>query len=119
MRGLLWVEQAEAIIDAIGDIPGVRMPIVRKGCTHVYYTIPFLIVLQDSAANGDVQIIGKARDDFCGSLESDGVPVAQGYVPRCIGVRGVWAILPDGGTVSIMVNFSILKTVNGPLTKQR
>jgi hypothetical protein len=63
LRGLLWVEQAEAIIDAIGYIPGVRMPIVREGCTHVYYTIPFLIELQDSAANEDVQIIAKARDD--------------------------------------------------------
>ena len=81
MRGLLWVEQAEAIIDAIGDIPGVRMPIVREGCTHVYYTIPFLIELQDSVANGDVQIIAKARDNFCRSLESDGVRIVQGYVP--------------------------------------
>jgi hypothetical protein len=54
---------------------------VREGCTHVYYTIPFLIELQENAANGDVQIIAKARDDFCRSLESDGVPIVQGHVP--------------------------------------
>src|SRR5882672_4135336 len=37
------IAQADAIISAIGDIPGIRPPLVRDGCTHVYYTIPFLI----------------------------------------------------------------------------
>jgi hypothetical protein len=57
----------------------------------VYYTIPFLIELQDSAANGDIQIIAKARDDFCRSFESDGVPIVHVMSPVIspAGVRGV------------------------------
>jgi hypothetical protein len=87
----------------------------------VYYTIPFLIELRDSVANGDVQIIAKARDDFCRSLESDGVPIVQSYVPRFIACRRSRSLGDPARwrNVSTMVNFSILKIVNGPLTKHR
>jgi dTDP-4-amino-4,6-dideoxygalactose transaminase len=61
------VEQAEAIIDAIGFIPGLRPPVVRSGCTHVYYTIPFLI--------------DRSRFVFCDALQKDGVPVVERYAP--------------------------------------
>lgn len=61
------VNQAEAIIAAIGDIPGLRMPVVRPGCTHVYYVIPFLV---GSAS---------ARAAFCGTLLDLGVPIVIGY----------------------------------------
>ncbi len=60
------VEQAEAIIAAIGDIPGLRPPTVREGCTHVYYTIPFLVE--------------KNRTEFCAALREEGVPIEEGYV---------------------------------------
>lgn len=60
------VEQAEAIIAAIGDIPGLRPPAVREGCTHVYYTIPFLVE--------------KNRNIFCADLRAGGVPIVEGYV---------------------------------------
>ena len=60
------VEQAEAIIAAIGDIPGLRPPVVRDGCTHVYYTIPFLVE--------------RNRAEFCGALREEGVPIEEGYV---------------------------------------
>lgn len=59
------VAQAEAILDAIGPIPGLRPPIVRAGNTHVYYTIPFLIK--------------KNRAEFCEHLRSAGVPIVEGY----------------------------------------
>lgn len=59
------IEQAEAIIEAIGDIPGVRPPVVGEGCTHVYYTIPFLIE--------------GLRDKFCATLRAEGVPIVAGY----------------------------------------
>lgn len=61
------VEQAEAIIAAIGDIPGLRPPVVREGCTHVYYTIPFLVE--------------NNRAEFCAALRAEGVPIVEGYVP--------------------------------------
>jgi perosamine synthetase len=60
------VEQAEAIIAAIGDIPGLRPPVVRDGCTHVYYAIPFLVE--------------KNRAEFCAALRAEGVPIVEGYV---------------------------------------
>lgn len=60
------VEQAEAIIAAIGDIPGLRPPVVREGCTHVYYAIPFLVE--------------KNRTELCSALREQGVPIVEGYV---------------------------------------
>lgn len=60
------IEQAEAIIAAIGDIPGLRPPVVREGCRHVYYTIPFLI--------------DGGRPQFCAALKAQGVPIVEGYV---------------------------------------
>lgn len=59
-------EQAEAIIDAIGFIPGIEPPHVHVDRTHVYYTIPFLI--------------DRSRGLFCNELRLSGVPVVDGYV---------------------------------------
>ncbi len=59
------IEQAEAIIEAIGEIPGLRPPVVRQGCTHVYYVIPFLVEHH--------------RAEFCASLRKAGVPIVEGY----------------------------------------
>jgi perosamine synthetase len=59
------IAQAEAIIAAIGPIPGLRPPVVRNGCKHVYYTIPFLI--EDNRAR------------FVQALLAEGVPLTEGY----------------------------------------
>ena len=68
-KGLGLVEdrrlQAEAIIAAIGEVPGIRMPIVREGCTHSFYIIPFLIE--------------HGRTFFCEHLRAAGVPIVEGY----------------------------------------
>lgn len=61
------VDQAERILAAIGDIPGLRKPVVRRGCSHAYYTIPFLV--QDN------------RDEIVAALRAEGVPVTPGYLP--------------------------------------
>jgi dTDP-4-amino-4,6-dideoxygalactose transaminase len=66
------IDQATAILAAIGDIPGIRPPIVRDGCRHVYYTIPFLL--------DDKVFAGPRRDIFCADLRSKGVPIVEGYV---------------------------------------
>ena len=60
------VEQAQEILHAIGDIPELCPPVVREGCSHVYYTIPFLL--------------GRNRTEFCLSLRTQGVPIVEGYV---------------------------------------
>ena len=69
------IEQAEAILAAIGDIPGIRPPVVRDGCTHVYYTIPFLI----ERRTGEIKPVGRRRR-FCESLRASGVPIVEGYI---------------------------------------
>lgn len=61
------VEQAEVILKAIGDIPGLFPPMVHPGCTHVYYTIPFLV---DRTID---------RTAFCAALHEQGVPIVEGY----------------------------------------
>lgn len=65
------VAQAEAILDAIGKIPGLRPPVVKPGCTHVYYTIPFLL--------DDKLFAGARRTLFCATLRGMGVPIVEGY----------------------------------------
>lgn len=59
------IDHAEAIIDAIGFIPGVRPPITRAKCVHSYYTIPFLV--------------DRSRSKFVERLTSDRVPVVERY----------------------------------------
>src|SRR5882672_3747950 len=61
------IDQAMDILFSVGtEIPGLRPPITREGCDHVYYTIPFLI-------SGD-------RAQFCATLKAEGVPIVEGYV---------------------------------------
>ncbi len=64
------IEQAEAIIDAIGDIPGLRMPVVREGCKHVYYAVPFLVEHEFT----------RFRKKFVARMQIEGVPLSEGYV---------------------------------------
>jgi perosamine synthetase len=80
------IEQAEAIISAIGNIPGIRPPVVRDGCRHVYYTIPFL--MESSAELDDNYGVGiaarfvpqRSRAEFCWRLREAGVPIVEGYI---------------------------------------
>jgi perosamine synthetase len=60
------VEQAMAILDAIGEISGIRGPVTQDECTHVYYTIPFLIE--------------EGRDPFLTAMALEKVPLCKGYI---------------------------------------
>jgi dTDP-4-amino-4,6-dideoxygalactose transaminase len=66
------IEQAMAILAAIGDIPGLRRPVQKLGCRHVYYTIPLLL--------DDKVFAGPRRAMFCAALRAEGVPIVEGYV---------------------------------------
>jgi perosamine synthetase len=61
------IDQATAILKAIGPIDGLTRPMTREGCRHTFYAIPFLVE--------------KNRDAFCNRLRDEGVPVVEGYVP--------------------------------------
>jgi dTDP-4-amino-4,6-dideoxygalactose transaminase len=78
------IDQAEAILAAIGTIPGLRPPMADyKGSRNVYYTIPFLIDLRTGIASGDINAIrpqGEPRAKFCAELRNLGVPIVEGYV---------------------------------------
>lgn len=60
------VEQAMELLYQIGDIPGLRRPETRDGCTNVYYTIPF--------------VVEKGRDAFLDAMALEGVPLEKGYI---------------------------------------
>jgi perosamine synthetase len=88
LRRGLWimeerVEQALEILHAIGDIPGIRRPVVRDGCRHVYYVIPFLFDRPDvrvGTANCDMNPVAAGpREMFCDRLRAAGVPIVEGY----------------------------------------
>ena len=77
------IDQAEAIISAIGNIPGLRPPVVRPGCRHVYYTIPFLIEENMRIGTADCDfnpISSNKRGMFCTALRIEGVPIVEGYI---------------------------------------
>jgi dTDP-4-amino-4,6-dideoxygalactose transaminase len=74
------VGQAEAILDAIGDIPG--LPVIREGCTHSFYTIPFTFRDDLRTGNSDVNVFfytARKRAAFCASLREDDIPIVEGY----------------------------------------
>src|SRR5882672_7668871 len=61
------IDQAMDILFSVGaEIPGLRLPITRADCDHIYYTIPFLI--------------SGGRPQFCAALKAEGVPIVEGYV---------------------------------------
>lgn len=59
-------EQAQSILDAIGDIPGLWKTRPYRDAIDVYYVIPFLVE--------------KNRAEFCAALREEGVPIEEGYV---------------------------------------
>ena len=71
------IEQAKAILAAIGDIPGLRRPVQKFGCRHVYYTIPFLVDPSDRPGR---VYPPETRAWFCKLLREMGVPIVEGYV---------------------------------------
>jgi dTDP-4-amino-4,6-dideoxygalactose transaminase len=56
---------------ALDGIPGLRPPVVRPGCEHVFYVYPLLY---------DDEIWGVPRDTFARALQAEGIPVGAGYV---------------------------------------
>ncbi len=53
------------------ELEGLRPPVVREGCTHVYYTFPMVI---------DPRAIGTSREKILDALRAEGVPIGKGYV---------------------------------------
>lgn len=63
---------AERLATGLRGLPGLRPPIVKPGCSHVFYLFPMLL---DPAA------LGVSRKRLAEALAAEGVPaLAEGYV---------------------------------------
>jgi len=61
---------ADRLSDGLRDLPGLRPPVVKPDCTHVYYFYPIII---------DVKALGVSRDKIYAALQAEGVPVVNRY----------------------------------------
>ena len=51
-------------------LPGLRTPVVKTDCSHVYYIYPMIL---------DVKALGIKRERICAALQAEGVPVISSY----------------------------------------
>jgi dTDP-4-amino-4,6-dideoxygalactose transaminase len=62
---------AERLTQGLNDLPGLRTPIVKPDCTHVYYIYPMVL---------DIKLLGVPRAAIIGALEAEGITgLAAGY----------------------------------------
>ncbi|OGV51851.1 MAG: hypothetical protein A2X49_03525 [Lentisphaerae bacterium GWF2_52_8] len=62
---------ADYLTQAAKDLSGLKTPLVRKGCSHVYYVW---------ALRFDKEKIGVSRQVFAAALTAEGFPVFEAYV---------------------------------------
>jgi len=72
LKGLVQSRQqlAERLTDGLRGLPGLRLPVVKSDCTHVYYFYPLIL---------DVTALGVSRDKIHAALQTEGVPVTNRY----------------------------------------
>jgi len=62
---------AERLTAGLGGLRGLRTPVVKPGCTHVYYVYPIVL---------DSDIVGVARNRICQALVAEGLEgISPGY----------------------------------------
>jgi perosamine synthetase len=61
---------ADRLSRGLRGLSGLRIPVVRSGCTHVYYYYPLIL---------DVSVLGVSRDKIHAALNAEGVPVSNRY----------------------------------------
>lgn len=63
---------AEQLSDGLRELTGIRLPVVKPDCTHVYYTFPLIM---------NVDQLGIPRELIVDALKAEGVSdIAAGYV---------------------------------------
>ena len=66
------IELANMLSHGLKDLKGLRVPVVKENCTHVYYAYPLIV---------DDNIIGVSRDKIFDALKAEGIPaLANRYV---------------------------------------
>lgn len=61
---------AEALTQGLRGLPGLKVPVVGKDRTHVYYVYPMQL---------DLGVLGASRDRICDALNAEGVAVSRRY----------------------------------------
>ena len=64
------IHTAERISSGINGLKGLRVPVVKPDCTHVYYGYPIVFNEEE---------VGVSRDQIVDALRAEGVPVAGSY----------------------------------------
>jgi dTDP-4-amino-4,6-dideoxygalactose transaminase len=65
------VVAAERLTSELTGLEGITAPVVRPGCTHVYYMWPFRYA---------EDVVGVPRDVFSAALSAEGIPHNCGYL---------------------------------------
>ena len=61
---------ADRLSDGLKGLRGLRTPVVRPDCTHVYYIYPIIL---------DIDTLGISRERIHAALRAEGVPVSDRY----------------------------------------
>jgi perosamine synthetase len=61
---------ANRLSKGLDGLLGLRTPVVKPDCTHVYYYYPMIL---------DIQALGVSRDKIHAALKAEGVPVGDRY----------------------------------------
>ena len=64
------VKRANKLTEGLNELEGLRTPIVKKDCTHVYYVYPLII---------NNEVVNCTRDRIHEALVAEGVPVSNEY----------------------------------------
>ena len=64
------IEVADRLSAGLNELKGLRTPVVKKGCTHVYYVYPLLYSPEET---------GVSRDQVFNALAAEGVPISGRY----------------------------------------
>lgn len=72
LKGLVESRQASAsrLTEGLKGLRGVKTPVVRADCTHVYYVYPLIL---------DIAELGVSRDRIHEALQAEGVRVSKRY----------------------------------------
>lgn len=65
------------LLEAIGDNPGIRTPVVREDCEHACYALPFLVE-------------NEGRSRFVNRMKEEGIPLVEGYVNPLNRMEAFW-----------------------------
>ena len=63
-------EVGARLSEGLKGLMGLKPPVVRDGCTHVYYAYPLIL---------DTEQLAIKRKTICHALAAEGVPIGQGY----------------------------------------